>query len=470
MKPTATEAGNAFAPFAQKMRANGQSAASIKAFQHSYETFLSGDAGWMPENTIAAIATLPNYVEIPTVSAAERSLLAQTVVLKLNGGLGTGMGLSGPKSLLLVREGLTFLDLIAQQILHLRQGAATPRFLLMNSDATSKATRAALQKYPALGSPEQLELMQSFVPKVDLATGLPAEFAADPSLAWCPPGHGDIYPSLVGSGWLERFRASGCKYLFVSNSDNLGASLDLRLLRYFAASRLSFLMEVCERTAMDSKGGHLARRGQRFLLRESAQCPEADKQSFEDITRHRFFNTNNLWIQLDDLAVLLSQHGGFVPLPLIKNVKSVDPRDKQSPKVVQLETAMGAAIGEFERAGAIVVPRSRFAPVKTCADLLAIRSDAFQVTPDHRIELHPQRAGKPPTIRLDANHYARVDQLDAALAGGIPSLLECDALSVEGAVTFSSQISFRGTVAIRNAGTVAKPLSPGTYADQTITL
>lgn len=76
----------------------------------------------------------------------------------------------------------------------------------------------------------------------------------------CPPGHGDIYPSLLGSGMLERLLSEGIQYLFVSNSDNLGATLDLQLLQHFASSGAPFMMEVCERTAADKKGGHLARR------------------------------------------------------------------------------------------------------------------------------------------------------------------------------------------------------------------
>jgi UDP-N-acetylglucosamine pyrophosphorylase len=257
---------------------------------------------------------------------------------------------------------------------------------------------------------------------------------------------------------LEQLLGAGVKYLFVSNSDNLGASLDLKLLNYFAESDQDFLMEVCERTASDRKGGHLAQRGGKLLLRESAQCPEADAASFQDIGRHRFFNTNNLWVRLDRLKKLLDVSGGFIPLPIIKNAKTVDPRDKTSPKVFQLETAMGAAIECFERTGAIAVPRARFAPVKTTADLLALRSDAYEITEDWRLVLSPGCDGVPPTIDLDDN-YKMVDQLDAALVEGVPSLKHCQKLTVRGAFKFGSKNVFSGEVELNNVTTARMAVS-----------
>lgn len=457
---------NAFAEFETKMRAAGLSAACIAAFRYNYTALVAGQTGQIPESEIQPVDRLPRYADLNRAAATNPSLLAQTVVLKLNGGLGTGMGLESPKSLLPVKDGLTFLDLIAKQILHLRQQHRTPlRFLLMNSFSTSAATLAALQKHPELGEAKALELMQNFVPKVDLATLRPATWPTNPQLEWCPPGHGDLFPSLVGSGWLERLLAAGVKYLFVSNSDNLGASLDLHLLEYFAQSDQPFLMEVCERTAADRKGGHLAQRRGQLLLRESAQCPASDEAAFQDITRHRFFNTNNLWVRLDRLAELLRQNGGLIPLPLIKNVKTVDPRDSKSPKVAQLETAMGAAIECFQNAGAIVVPRARFAPVKTCADLLAVRSDAYEITPDWRIELRAERQGQPPALDLDSAHYKLVDQLDALTQAGPPSLRACVSLTVKGAVQLSSKNVFHGQVSVTNSTPTPKPLPPGDYAD-----
>jgi UDP-N-acetylglucosamine pyrophosphorylase len=456
-----------FDEFAARMRGAEHSEAAIRAFQHSHENLVAGQTGLIPEREIRPVAALPRMEEI-TRGRNNPALLSRALVVKLNGGLGTSMGLEKAKSLLPIKDDLTFLDFIARQILYLRkQHGSTLRFMLMNSFSTSADTLEFLRRYPELGQPESLELMQSAVPKVDAATLKPASWPKNPDLEWCPPGHGDLYPSLLGSGWLDRLLAEGVRYLFVSNSDNLGASLDLDLLGYFAQSDRSFMMEVCERTASDRKGGHLASRAGRLLLRESAQCPEEDMAAFQDIRRHRFFNTNNLWLRLDRLKELLEAKGGFIPLPIIKNVKTVDPRDKTSPRVLQLETAMGSAIECFDDAGAVVVPRSRFAPVKATTDLLALRSDAYLVTEDWRLALAPVRQGIPPTVDLDPDHYKLVDQLDANLAEGIPSLVGCRELSVRGPVSFNAKNVFKGKVAITNKSANTQPLPAGTYEDVT---
>jgi UDP-N-acetylglucosamine pyrophosphorylase len=453
-----------FAEFEDKMRSAGVAQAGIAAFRHSYQSLRSGDAGFIAEASIQAISELPRLDQLETRLQMQETLLSQAAMIKLNGGLGTSMGLESAKSLLEVKNGLSFLDFIARQVLHVReQHRQELSFVLMNSYSTSRDTLEFLGKYPELGQPAQLELMQSQVPKVDAKTLRPVAWPANPNLEWCPPGHGDIYPSLLSSGLLERWMGEGRNYLFVSNSDNLGASLDLRVLSYFAESANSFLMEVAERTSSDSKGGHLARRGNRFLLRESAQCSKEDQASFQDIQRHRFFNTNNLWIRLDSLKQLLDANNGFVPLPLIKNQKPVDPRDPNSPKVFQLETAMGAAIQCFENAGALVVPRERFAPVKTTSDLLALRSDAYEITQDWRVVLSRRNGHAPPTIDLDSDHYKLVDQLEEKLKGGAPSLKDCEQLVVRGPILFSAKNVFRGKVSVTNPSNEERVLPPGIY-------
>ena len=465
-----------FLPIAEKMRAAGLSGAAIRAFEGNYRALLRNETGLIGENTISAVPHLPASADLPNVEGGEfRALLRQTVVIKLNGGLGTGMGLEKAKSLLTVREGLTFLDLIARQIIHLRAeagGGNVPRFLVMNSFSTSEDTLAFLQKYPALGGAADLELMQNKVPKL-LVDGLtPLSWPADPDMEWCPPGHGDIYASLAGSGWLDRLLAEGIIYAFVSNSDNLGATLDPRLLGWFAESGAPFVMEVTARTEADKKGGHLAQRTSdgRLILRESAQCPKADEAAFQDIARHRFFNTNNLWIRLDHLKETLIQHGGLIPLPMIRNSKTADPRDQNSPAVQQLETAMGAAIESFPGAAAIEVSRARFAPVKTTSDLLIIRSDACRLTADFRLELHPDRHGVPPEVNLDQTHYKLVDGLDLLLAGAVPSLIHCKKLTVKGPARFQPNVTITGAVTLSHAGPEPGLIRAGLYDDASYTL
>jgi UDP-N-acetylglucosamine pyrophosphorylase len=309
-------------------------------------------------------------------------------------------------------------------------------------------------------------------PKLDAKTFEPVTWSPQPDLEWCPPGHGDIFPALVGSGLLDRLLARGIKFMFVSNSDNLGATVDLKLLQYFANQDLSFLMEVAERTAADRKGGHLAQRKStgRLLLRELAQCPDEDEPHFQNIERHRFFNTNNLWIRLDRIKAELERNGGALPLPLITNSKTVDPRDPASTKVLQLESAMGAAIECFDRTSAVVVPRTRFAPVKTTSDLLVLRSDACRVTEDHRLILVEEREGSPPIVDLDPKYYKLLQDFERYFTDGPPSLIRCDSLKVRGPVGFSKGVVCEGKVEFINSNTETRIVPPGHYRNQSLHL
>ncbi len=455
----------------RKMREAGLSGAACASFERAWRQAVSGDAGLIPEAAIEPAEGIPAMADVATGSA-EASLFDQLCVIKLNGGLGTSMGLEKAKSLIPVKDGLTFLDFIARQILWLRQrhGTAGPRFLLMDSFSTSADTLGHLGKYPGLGRGAPLEFLQNKVPKLRSTDFAPVEWPRDPQLEWCPPGHGDLYPSLLGSGWLDRLAADGIEYLFVSNSDNLGATADAGLLGYFAGSGLSFLMEVAERTPSDRKGGHLARRKAdgRFVLREVAQCPESDADAFQDIARHRYFNTNTLWLRVSDLRAALDEHGGALPLPLIKNTKTVDPRDASSEKVFQLETAMGAAIECFAKSGAVLVPRTRFAPVKTTSDLLALRSDAFRVTADERVELVPDCGGVPPEVVLDDRYYKTLAGLEEGFGSGAPSLSRCRRLSVAGPWQFKAGVVCEGTVEFRNAGAGQVVADAGHYDGITV--
>jgi len=457
-----------FAAFERKMRAEGLSSAAIDAFRYTYGVLVSGESTMIPEEAIKPVDSLPTLASLGV--AEDPSLLSKTVMLKLNGGLGTGMGLAMAKSLLVVKGQDTFLDLIAKQVQATKSTFGQDlAFMLMNSFSTSKDTLEHLSKYAFLPKAADLEFVQNKAPKVNAADLTPASYPEDRSHEWCPPGHGDLYPAMLGSGTLAALRAKGLRYMFVSNSDNLGATMDLKLLTHFARSGAPFMMEVAERTEADKKGGHLARDAKTggLLLRESAQCPEADEKAFQDTKKYKFFNTNNLWVDLDALQAQFDKHGGLLPLPVIKNSKTVNPRDKKSAKVIQLETAMGSAISCFEGAIAVCIPRTRFAPVKTCGDLLALRSDAYVLTKDKRIELAPERKGVPPTIKLD-DGYKFVDQLDEAFPHGAPSLIKCKKLVVEGPVVFDKGVVIKGSVVIKNASGKALRLPKGVYEDRTV--
>ncbi len=463
---------NNFPLFQEKMINAGVSAEAIASFRHNYEALARNETGMISEESIIPCEDIP---VIPDLSADDQdfdpSLLAKTVVIKLNGGLGTSMGLKKSKTLLPVRDDANFLDIIARQIIHLRESTqAKVRFLLMNSYNTSEDTLEYMETYEReeLSGAGYIELMQNQVPKVDVETLAPVLWEKNPAQEWCPPGHGDLYAALLGSGWLDALIDGGVKYAFVSNSDNLGAVLHAGILRHFAESGAPFLMEVTRRTAADKKGGHLALRktDQQLLLREVAQTAESDMASFQNIKLHQFFNTNSLWIRLDHLKELLEKEGGIVPLPLIKNQKTVDPRDKESPVVFQLETAMGAAIESFNGSQAICVPRSRFTPVKTTSDLFALRSDAYAHTPDGRIALVASREGKPPVIDLSAE-YKFVDSLQGI---GMPSLLSAQKLTLRGPVRFTDGVKIVGEVTFINESGETKWIAGGTYKNEEVIL
>jgi UTP--glucose-1-phosphate uridylyltransferase len=225
--------------------------------------------------------------------------------------------------------------------------------------------------------------------------------------------------------------------------------IDSRIVGYMAEERLDFVLEAAERTQADRKGGHLCRLGNgRLALRESAQCPPEAVDAFQNVARYAFFNTNNLWLRLPALAEALRRHGGFLPLPTLVNRKHVDPRDPSSAPVFQLETAMGSAISFFEKAAAVQVPRRRFSPVKNTDDLLAARSDAYELTDDWRIALHPDRQ-TPPNVRLDPAFFKLIDDFESRFPGGPPSLRQCSSLTVEGDVTFARNVVVEGVARVR---------------------
>jgi UTP--glucose-1-phosphate uridylyltransferase len=438
----------------EKMRAEGLGDAAVQSFARQYERLRGGETGTLAESAIEPVESLPDADALTEEAGAE--LLDQAVVVKLNGGLGTSMGMTKAKSLLEVKDGRSFLDLIAEQVLALRErsGARLP-LILMNSFATQADSLAALEAYDDLSAGLPADFVQNKVPKLRAEDLEPVAWEADPGLEWAPPGHGDLYTALVTSGMLEALLAGGYRYAFVSNSDNLGAVLDPRILAWFASSGAPFLMEVADRTTSDRKGGHLARRASDggLVLREIAQTPDADVDAFQDTSKHKFFNTNTLWVDLRALRDVLGDDG-VIDLPMIVNRKTVDPSDKASTPVIQLETAMGAAIGVFAGAAALRVPRSRFVPVKTTNDLLSLRSDAYVIGEGRAVFLAPERAGVPPFVDLDADHYKLVADFDARFAHGAPSLVACDALRVVGEVTFGADVVVKGEVTVEGVDVV----------------
>jgi len=424
---------------------------AVDVFTRFYGLLESGATGVIPESDVDPLTEVPHATDLDVDDEDARAALAVTAVIKLNGGLGTSMGMDRAKSLLRVRGDRTFLDVIAGQVLaaRARTGARLP-LVLMNSFRTQDDTLQALADYPDLavdGLP--LDFVQNREPKLLLDDLTPVEWPADPDLEWCPPGHGDLYTALQASGVLRALLDAGFRYATVSNSDNLGAAPDARIAGWFAASGAPFAAEVARRTPADRKGGHLVvrRSDGRLVLRESAQTLPEDADAAGDIETHRYFNTNNLWLDLEALAAELDRTGGVLDLPLIRNEKTVDPSDKTSPKVVQIESAMGAAIEVFDGAVVLEVDRSRFLPVKTTNDLLVLRSDVYELGDDFRLSARVEA----PFVDLDPASFALIGSFDARVPH-TPSLADATALRVRGDWTFGRDVVVVGDAALTDPG------------------
>lgn len=444
-----------------KMAAAGVDPVAIEVFSHYYRLVESGETGMVPEASIEPLdmESLAD-VEVPEVDGV--AALGRTVVIKLNGGLGTSMGLDRAKSLLPVRGDLTFLDVIATQVLALRRrhDVRLP-LMLMNSFRTHEESLDLLASYDGLATDElPLDFLQNKEPKLRTDDLTPVEWPADPDLEWCPPGHGDIYTALRGAGLIERMLEAGYTQVFVSNSDNLGAVPDPRVAGWFARSGAPFAIEAVRRTPSDRKGGHFARRKSdgRIVLRETAQIMPEDADAFADLDRHRHMSTNNLWFDLRAMQAELDAREGILGLPMIRNVKTVDPADASSPEVIQIETAMGAAIEVFEGATTIEVGRDRFVPVKTTDDLLVLRSDCYDL--DDGGVLH-QVPASIPFVDLD-KAYKLVGDFDRLFPAGAPSLRHATRLEVQGEWTFGEGVEIHGAVRVGPEG------SPGSIAAGTV--
>ena len=455
--------------FASKMKAEGLDDSVVETFSHYYHQALNGETGLIYDRDIEPVE-LDEIQEIGNLDIYEglgENAFKNAVRIVLNGGLGTSMGLTGPKSLLKVKDDQSFLHVLMNQAEN-----SQVNLVFMNSFSTNDDTLAALKKIDAPLKPRSF--LQNKFPKVLQESFAPASWPSNPNLEWNPPGHGDVFTALYTSGMLQALLAENIRYAFISNSDNLGARMDASLLGYFAKRDIPFMMEVAVKTPSDIKGGHLAilKKNDRFVLREAAQCPENEIAAFQKIDPYRYFNTNSIWINLEALNDVFLKDNKIV-LPLILNAKTLDPRDPESPPVYQFETAMGAAISLFDRTAAVRVPRSRFFPVKTTNDLLAMRSDCFVFTAKKNLRMNPDRKRnqKQETIKinLDPVFYGKIDEFDKRFPDGVPSLVECYSLTVEGDVLFERNVKIKGSVTVRNTSDSQKVIGAGTLIQEDLT-
>ena len=443
-----------FYPFAKKMMDEGLPPLIIDTFKFYYEKLIKGERGLISGEDIVPIEKddIADMEMVGGFAKKGRLVIKETVIIKLNGGLGTSMGLSKAKSLIEVKNGFTFLDIIARQILSYREkNKVNIPLVLMNSFKTDEDSKNFLSRYPNLDSDIPLSFLQHKFPKVLKENLSPGVWPIDPDCEWNPPGHGDIYSALVTSGILNELISKGYTYAFLSNSDNLGGIMDETILGYFASHNFPFMIEVAEKTDADIKGGHLARlKNGGFILREIAQCPKEEIAEFQDKNVYRYFSTNNIWVNCIALKKQLEKTHNIFRLPMIINPKRIDPKDDSSPEVYQIETAMGSAISVFQNSAAIRVPRTRFSPVKKCQDLLALWSDYYVMTQDSRIIQNPKRRFGTIKIDLDDRYYKTIDHLKERFPHGTPSLIDCKSLRIMGNIYFDKGVTVKGNVNIIN--------------------
>jgi len=429
-----------------KMECRGIIPAEIDRFLRRVQRVREGHGPHIPLQSVSSpdsqfiLETASDPIEIEELARHGRSLLSQVVVIKLNGGRSTTMGGEVPKGLIVAKDGRTFLDIVAGQMSALdREFGVKVPLDLMNSFFTH---------HPTMGLVNALRMqvktfIQHQAPRLVLETLEPLETDTDED--WAPTGHGDIYASLQQSGLLEELLAKGKRYAFISNMDNLAAVLEPWILGLIARDGIEFLMEVTDRTEVDRKGGTLVLRDGALELLEIAQVDPEERDRFMDIRQFRVFNTNNIWVDLTAAARALAEDS--LCLPIIQNRKVVD-----GIGVVQLETAMGAAIGSFSSARGLRVSRDRFFPTKNVEDLFVLQSDACILDESHR--LHPNPA-RPASLPLRPRVIFSPDFLNSAMAiesrfedPGTVSMVRAVCLEVCGPVFFERDVIVEGSVRV----------------------
>lgn len=421
--------------FREKMSEKNYDERIISLFFKYYEKLKAGSRGIIYEKDILPVeyGSIKKFCEIKEM-AVQPFQLPKTAIIKLNGGLGTSMGIDFPKSFIEVRAQKRFIDIAAEQHKDFP-------LIFMNSLQTQKMTEEFIKQNPQFSLNS---FIQHSFPKV-LKDEL--EFAANPAnceFEFNPAGHGDVYMSLLTSGILDELLAKNFRFAFISNIDNTGAVFDASIADYMAQNNIEFLMEVCRRGEMDKKGGHIAKtRDGHFVLREKAQVSKDEVEHFEDINKYSYFNTNSIWVDLQKLSEILKING-VIELPFIANEKTLNPNDKSTPKVYQIEQAMGAAISLFDGAAILEVEKERFFPVKTTNDLFLLRSDRFSLENSMLKSFDENKSEC--NVVLNPKFYGNFADFEKRVKNGVPKLQKCISLTVNSDIEFNYEMEFEGEV------------------------
>ncbi|KAI1911385.1 UTP-glucose-1-phosphate uridylyltransferase [Ophidiomyces ophidiicola] len=404
------------------------------------------------------------YADLANSSSVD--YLKKLAVIKLNGGLGTSMGCVGPKSVIEVREGMSFLDLSVRQIEYLnRTYAVNVPLVLMNSFNTNDDTQAIIKKYEGHNI-DIITFNQSRYPRVLKDSLLPApKDYHSPITDWYPPGHGDVFESLYNSGTLDKLIERGVEIVFLSNADNLGAVVDMNILEHMVQNKSEYIMELTDKTKADVKGGTIIDYEGKARLLEIAQVPKEHVNEFKSIKKFKYFNTNNIWLDLKAIKRVVEENA--LEMEIIPNEKSI-PADKKGEadvSIIQLETAVGAAIRFFKGAHGVNVPRRRFLPVKTCSDLMLVKSDLY--TLQHgQLVIDRNRFGGAPLIKLGTD-FKKVSDFQKRIPS-IPRILELDHLTISGAVNLGRGVTLKGTVIIVATEGSTIDIPPGSILENVV--
>jgi UTP--glucose-1-phosphate uridylyltransferase len=433
----------------------------INDFLSKVEKVRTGETGKVQWDTIGDLDPIKDEIDLMELRKSytpSKDSLSKLVVIKLNGGLGTSMGLEKAKSLIPIKDNRSFLNVVAEQILYMRKKHSVEiPLILMDSYSTQKDSMEEIKK-TGLTQRIKSTFLQNKVPRITKSDLEPLNLT-DSKEDWCPPGHGDIYLSLKQTGILEELLSSGYEFAFISNGDNLGATIEPYILEYISKHNLEFVMEMTPKTLADTKGGAIYRKMvdgkfQGLELLETAQVPKENEHEFSGMGKFRTFSTNNLWVNLKALAKLLEER--IPALSLIVNPKTVSGID-----VLQLETAMGSAIGSFQKTKGIIIPRDRFAPVKKCEDYLIRRSDAYTLNEDFSLTMSAERKQSGLSenlVILDEKFYKKIKDFDS-LMKVYPSLKLSESLTVVGKIEFDTYIELKGKVSFINKSETIKKIS-----------
>lgn len=445
----------------ETMKTAGLSEAFIADFITKVDAVRNGETGMVNWEEVGDLDPKTDEISLESIHSSyptDLKLLSKLVVIKLNGGLGTSMGLDKAKSLIPIKDSMSFLAVMSKQIEFIRSeyGIDVP-LIFMDSYNTQKDSQKELEKN-GFKQTLRTSFLQNKVPRLDAKTFAPIQNKNEIE-NWCPPGHGDIYFTMVQEGILDELLSKGFEIAFLSNGDNLGATVDPHIVSYLLKEDIHFAMEMTPKTLADKKGGAIYRKtvGGKFIkyeLLETAQVPKEHENEFSGLGKFRTFSTNNLWINLRALKERFNQ--GNFSLSLIVNPKQVD-----GTAVVQLETAMGSAVGNFPKFKGIIIPRDRFAPVKKTEDYLIRRSDAYVLNSDFSLTMAKERksAGLGEIlVLLDETHYKKIHQFDS-LFKEYPSLLYCEELVVSGEILFDLPITLKGKVKFQNISGGLKTIS-----------